>query len=81
MEIVHFHLYDHTKLLTSVRLTLLEYIDLNEYLCLNIMNSNIVILVSPLVSLSTIVLLSRDQQGMYGMQHFCASRNPPYNRL
>ena len=33
------------------------------------------------LSLSTIVLNSRDQQGMYGMQHFRASRNPPYNRL
>ena len=33
------------------------------------------------LSLSTIVLNSRNQQGMYGMQHFCTSRNPPYNRL
>ena len=29
----------------------------------------------------SIVLNSRDRQGMYGMQHFRASRNPPYNRL
>ena len=33
------------------------------------------------VSLSTIVLNSRDRQGMYGMQHFCASTNKPYNKL
>ena len=33
------------------------------------------------LSLSTVVLNSRDRQGIYGMQHFCASRNPPYNRL
>ena len=33
------------------------------------------------LSLSTIVLNSRDRQGMYGMQHFHASRNSPYNRL
>ena len=33
------------------------------------------------VSLSTIVLNSRDRQGMYGMQHFCASKNKPYNKL
>ena len=31
-----------------------------------------------LLSLSTVVLNSRDQQGMYGMQHFRAPRNPPY---
>ena len=28
-----------------------------------------------------IVLNSKDRQGMYGMQHFRTSRNPPYNRL
>ena len=33
------------------------------------------------LSLSTIVLNSKDRQGMYGMQHFCMSINPPYNRL
>ena len=33
------------------------------------------------LSLSMIVLNSRDRQGMYGMQHFCVSRNPPYKRL
>ena len=33
------------------------------------------------LSLSTIVLNSRDRQGMYGMQHFHASNNKPYNRL
>ena len=32
-------------------------------------------------SLSTIVLNSRDRQGMYGMQHFRTPRNAPYNRL
>ena len=32
-------------------------------------------------SLSTIVLNSRDRQGMYGMQHFRASNNKPYNKL
>ena len=33
------------------------------------------------LSLSTIVLNSRDRQGMYGMQHFRMPRNPPHNRL
>ena len=33
------------------------------------------------ISLSTIVLNSRDRQGMYGMQHFRMPRNAPYNRL
>ena len=33
------------------------------------------------VSLSTIVLNSRDRQGIYGMQHFRTPRNAPYNRL
>ena len=33
------------------------------------------------VSLSTLVLNSRDRQGMYGMQHFRTPRNTPYNRL
>ena len=33
------------------------------------------------LSLSTILLNSRDRQGMYGMQHFRMPRNPPYNRL
>ena len=33
------------------------------------------------ISLSTIVLNSRDRQGMYGMQHFRASNNKPYNKL
>ena len=33
------------------------------------------------VSLSTIVLNSRDRQGMYGMQHFRTSKNKPYNKL
>ena len=33
------------------------------------------------VSLSTVVLNSRDRQGMYGMQHFRTPRNAPYNRL
>ena len=32
-------------------------------------------------SLSTLVLNSRDRQGMYGMQHFRTPRNPPYKRL
>ena len=32
-------------------------------------------------SLSTIVLNSRDRQGMYGMQHFRVSNNKPYNKL
>ena len=34
-----------------------------------------------LISLSAIVLNSRDRQGMYGMQHVHASINPPYNRV
>ena len=34
-----------------------------------------------LILLSTVVLNSGDQQGMYGMQHFCVSRNPPCHRL
>ena len=33
------------------------------------------------VSLSTVVLNSRDRQGMYGMQHFRVPRNPPYKRV
>ena len=33
------------------------------------------------MSLSTIVLNSRDRQGMYGIQHFCMPRNPLYSRL
>ena len=33
------------------------------------------------LSLSTKVLNSRDRQGMYGMQHFRASKNKPYNKL
>ena len=36
---------------------------------------------SMMTSLSTIVLNSRDRQGMYGMQHFRASNNKPYNKL
>ena len=34
-----------------------------------------------ILSLSTLVLNSRDQQGMYEMQHFRTPRNPPYKRL
>ena len=34
-----------------------------------------------LLSLSTVVLNSRDRQGMYGMQHFCMPRNPPCKRV
>ena len=37
--------------------------------------------ISLAISLSTIVLNSRDRQGMYGMQHFRTPRNTPYNRL
>ena len=33
------------------------------------------------LSLSTVVLNSRDRQGMYGMQHFRVPRNPPYKRV
>ena len=33
------------------------------------------------ISLSTVVLNSRDRQGMYGMQHFRTPRNPPYKRI
>ena len=33
------------------------------------------------VSLSTVVLNSRDRQGMYGMQHFRAPINKPHNSL
>ena len=32
-------------------------------------------------SLSTVVLNSRDRQGMYGMQHFRAPINKPHNSL
>ena len=32
------------------------------------------------VSLSTVVLNSRDRQGVYGMQHFRTPRNPPYKK-
>ena len=39
------------------------------------------ILILEQLSLSTIVLNSRDRQGMYGMQHFRAPRNPPYKRV
>ena len=38
---------------------------INSYMCL---------------SLSTLVLNSRDRQGMYGMQHFRTPRNAPHNR-
>ena len=41
-----------------------------EYMCMYIHTS-----------LSTLVLNSRDRQGMYGMQHFRTPRNTPYNRL
>ena len=34
-----------------------------------------------LLSLSTVVLNSRDRQGMYGMQHFRAPINKPHNSL
>ena len=34
-----------------------------------------------LISLSTVVLNSRDRQGMYGMQHFRAPINKPHNNL
>ena len=34
-----------------------------------------------LLSLSTVVLNSRDRKGMYGMQHFRVPRNPPYKRF
>ena len=33
------------------------------------------------LSLSTVVLNSRDRQGMYGMQHFRTPRNPLYKRV
>ena len=33
------------------------------------------------ISLGTVVLNSRDRQGMYGMQHFRTPRNPPYKRI
>ena len=33
------------------------------------------------LSLSTVVLNSRDRQGMYGMQHFLAPINKPHNSL
>ena len=33
------------------------------------------------ISLSTVVLNSRDRQGMYGMQHFRAPINKPHNSL
>ena len=33
------------------------------------------------LSLSTVVLNSRDRQGMYGMQHFRAPINKPHNSL
>ena len=33
------------------------------------------------ISLSTVVLNSRDRQGMYGMQHFRAPINKPYSSL
>ena len=34
-----------------------------------------------LLSLSTVVLNSRDRQGMYGMQHIRAPINKPHNSL
>ena len=33
------------------------------------------------ISLSTVVLNSRDRQGMYGMQHFRVPINKPHNSL
>ena len=33
------------------------------------------------LSLSMVVLNSRDRQGMYGIQHFRTPKNPPYKRL
>ena len=38
-------------------------------------------LITGILSLSTVVLNSRDRQGMYGMQHFRTPRNPPYKRV
>ena len=38
-------------------------------------------IVYTLTSLSTVVLNSRDRQGMYGMQHFRAPINKPHNSL
>ena len=37
--------------------------------------------IEPELSLSTVVLNSRDRQGMYGMQHFRAPINKPHNSL
>ena len=37
--------------------------------------------VPAVLSLSTVVLNSRDRQGMYGMQHFRAPINKPHNSL
>ena len=47
-------------------------------LCLK---SDIVKLCINVLSLSTVVLNSRDRQGMYGMQHFRVPINKPHNSL
>ena len=44
-------------------------------------DTHILYLVLFLLSLSTVVLNSRDRQGMYGMQHIRAPINKPHNSL
>ena len=52
-------------------------------LSLDVVESRIInnTFVNLILSLSTVVLNSRDRQGMYGMQHFRTPRNPPYKRV
>ena len=46
-----------------------------------IISTIVVISLRSALSLSTVVLNSRDRQGMYGMQHFRAPINKPHNSL
>ena len=51
----------------------------SSFKCAPVCISNVYLYRSDPTSLSTIVLNSRDRQGMYGMQHFRMPRNAPYN--
>ena len=50
-----------------------SFVRITELLSFTVLQENYI--------LSTVVLNSRDRQGMYGMQHFHTPRNPPYKRI
>ena len=72
----------HLKIIVAISFTLLNHFYKTKFLMKHkfkflVLSFNVL----HCISLSTVVLNSRDRQGMYGMQHFRVLINKPHNSL